>query len=79
MNFALYCSILPHICILYNIILMFYDVSGDFLNNLLSSNFNYVWQKRHLLVFLNITGATELQKRQGRGPRFRNFEMDKMS
>lgn len=33
LNFELYCKILPHICMVYHVISMFYDVLEDFLNN----------------------------------------------
>jgi hypothetical protein len=49
MNFVVYCCIFPHICMLYNIISMFYIDFGDFLNNVLSFGFNSLWQNTFLL------------------------------
>ncbi len=57
---------------------MFYIVFGDFLNNPLSSGSNYVWQKTHLFSIFDFPGATGLEKGQGQGPRFGNFETNKM-
>jgi hypothetical protein len=62
MNFVVYCHILPHICILYNVIFIFYIVFGDFLNNPLSSGSNSVWQKTPSVSIFEFSGATGLKK-----------------
>ena len=58
---------------------MFYIVFGDFLNNPLSSGSNSVWQKTPSVSIFDFPGATGLEKGQGQGPRFGNFETNKMS
>ncbi|KAM0877988.1 hypothetical protein ACQ4PT_035169 [Festuca glaucescens] len=40
------------------VISMFYIVFGDFLNNPLSSGFNYVWQKTPFVSIFDFSGAT---------------------
>jgi hypothetical protein len=79
MKFALYCNILSHICILYNVIPMFYDVFGDFQNNPPSSGSNSVWQETPLFSVFEFPGATGLQNGQGQGPHHKNFYTNKMS
>ena len=54
-------------------------LTGDFLNNPLSSGFNSVWQKRPSVSIFAFSGATGLGIEQTQSPGFRNFETNKMS
>jgi hypothetical protein len=79
MNFVVYCHIFPHIYILYNVISMFYIDLEDFLNNPLSSGFNYVWQKIPFVSVFDFQGATGHEKRARSESIVQKFEMNKMS
>jgi hypothetical protein len=57
----------PHICILSNVISMFYIVFGDFLNNHLSSGFNSLWQKTPYVSIFDFRRAMGLEKGKVRG------------
>jgi hypothetical protein len=52
---------------------MFYIDFGDFLNNPLSSSFNYVWQKIPFVSVFDFQGATGHEKGQGQRASFRNL------
>ena len=78
MNFVVYCHIFPHICIILVVITNVLNDFGDFLNNPLSSGFNFVWQKTPSVSIFDFPGATGLGIEQTQSPRFRNFKADDM-
>ena len=61
MNFIIYCCIFPHICILYKVIFMFYNVLWGFFVDPLSLVFNSAEQENPILCIFKFQGPYETQ------------------
>jgi hypothetical protein len=75
---ALYYLIFQYICNLYDAMFMFYNDSGDFLNNPPSFGYNSGISENIFFSVLDFSGALGLQKGQGQRARFRTFETNAM-
>jgi hypothetical protein len=62
MNFVVYCCIIQHIYMLWDVIIMFCIHLGYLSNNPFSSGFNSLWQKTLFLAFLTFQELRDSKK-----------------